>query len=163
MSDYYRSHDTSTDSDYAVVSEWADLPFNYPVDGSNSGVARDARALPGVPITDEVIESERQRRTLGVVLRRFAGERQITRATLRSALDFVGELPHAKVLPRVAPDGDGGVMLVWDTPGQGQTVITLADSMVYAVARAGTAHAHYFDDMPFDGVIEDELLDAIPG
>jgi hypothetical protein len=163
--DEYRSFDTSTDTDYAAPSAWAELYEQAPARRAPTRQgwrASTTSALPGVAITPEVSENEQHRRTLLSVLSRFAAERSITRTTMHATESFIDALPRGKQLPKVTPDGDGGLLMAWDVPNQARTLATIADWMVYTVVRAGTPQAMYFEDMPFDGVIADQLLAVIP-
>ncbi|MCM3563716.1 hypothetical protein [Hydrogenophaga intermedia] len=81
---------------------------------------------------------------------------------MRAAQGFINALPRGRTLPKLAPDGEGGVVLAWEVPNRGRTLITIADWEAYAVSDAGTKQAQYFDDMPIDGIIPDSLLSVIP-
>lgn len=165
--DDFGGSDTSTGFDFSPTSIWGE--FSHPATlprPRKRHVARrsDASALPGVAITADVTENEEQRRTLIGILSRFALEREISRTSMHAAQCFVEALPRSKTLPKVSPDGDGGVLFAWSVPGDARTLITVADWMLYAVARAGTLDAQYFEDISFDeGVIPDELLAVISG
>ena len=121
-----------------------------------------AAALPGQAITAAVVELQERRRTLIGVIARFANEGEISKPTLQAAVAFLDGIPNLSVLPKVAADSDGGVLMAWSVPGQARTLVTVADGMVHAVARAGTAEATYFPDMPFDGTVPAEVLQIIP-
>jgi hypothetical protein len=121
-----------------------------------------ASAFPGVAITPAVAENQERRRVLLQVIGRFAAEGQISRTTLHAAEAFLEALPQTAQLPKVAPDSEGGVLMAWSVPGQPRTLITVADCTLHAVARAGTAQAAYFPDIPFDGTVAREVLDLIP-
>lgn len=125
-------------------------------------VSPSASALPGQAITDAVVEQQERRRTLLGVMARFANEGEISKPTLQAAIAFLDGLPNSSALPKVASDGEGGVLMAWAVPGQARTLVTIADGMVHAVARAGTADATYFPDLPFDGTVPAEVLQIIP-
>lgn len=158
----YRSFGTSVDRDYAPASMWAgfdEMPVLRP---PMQRQAKPSSALPEAVITDEISENEQQRRTLSSILARFAAERQITRTSMHAAEAFIEALPRVKKLPKVAPDGEGGVLMAWERR-QGRTLVTVADWMLYVVAKAGTPWAFYLDDMTFDENIPSDVLTVIPG
>lgn len=121
-----------------------------------------ATALPGERLTAAVMQNHEQRRVLLRVLARFGAEGMISMSTLQAAELFVQAFPRGKQLPIVAPDGDGGVLMAWAVPGQGRTLVTVADSMLFVVSRAGAPDAEYLPDLTFDGVIAEEVLAIIP-
>jgi hypothetical protein len=123
----------------------------------------DFPVLAGVAITDQVLQSLRDREILDAVLRRLVDQGTVTRDSQRAAMSFVGALPVDKQLPRVAPDGDGGVLMAWDDLNDGSTVITVSEGMIYPVARAGTANVEYLNDMHFYDVVPEAALSIIPG
>jgi len=118
-------------------------------------------ALPGEVMTEEVLENENQRRILIGIFGRFAAEDQISRATARAAEKLIDALPRDAVLPVVSLDGEGGVVMAWALPGRARTLATLADGVLWVVARAGTPQAEYLPETPFDGVLPDGLLPHI--
>lgn len=164
MDDYRGSDSTSTYADYESATGWVNL--NEPVRRPPAMRMRrrgSVGALPGIVITAEISENEEHRRTLRGMFARLTSGRLLSQDAMYAAEGFLEALPRHKQLPRVAPDGEGGLLMAWDVPGEGRTLITVGDWVLYAVARAGTAQAHYFDDTPFEEVIPDELLAAIPG
>lgn len=120
-----------------------------------------ASALPGIAITSEVAAAEDKRRTIQGMFVRFAAEREISKATHQAATALLSSLPLEAALPKVAVD-DGGVLLAWAVEGKGRTLITVVDSVLHAVANAGTGDAEYFADIPFDGTLPTEVLSVIP-
>lgn len=120
--------------------------------------------LVGLPITPEVSARAQNLRIVEGILSRFCAEGYISRTSMHSAQGFIEALPTYKQLPKVSPDGEGGVTLAWAATDSGRTLITLADWMAYGVAHAGTDQAVYLEDVSFEGAfIPDELLAVIPG
>jgi hypothetical protein len=72
-------------------------------------------------------------------------------------------LPAVKAFPRIAPDGEGGLLMVWESAGQ-PFLLTISDLHLHGVKAPHTPDAEYIDDVPFDPaqVIPDEILGAIP-
>ena len=124
--------------------------------------APDSSAFPGELLTEAVADNLEDRRVLLRVFRKLAKDESITRPTLVSLESFLGALPRAKRLPTVSPDGEGGLTLAWSVPGQGRTLITVADGTLYVVGNAGTLQATYLPDVDFTGTLPDELLALIP-
>ena len=60
------------------------------------------------------------------------------------------------------PDGEGALTLAWSVPGQGRTIVTVADGTLYVVGNAGTLHATYLPDVDFTGALPEDLLALIP-
>jgi len=88
---------------------------------------------------------------------------KISSASRATAEAFLRTLPDNKTLPKLSPDGEGGVMMVWE--GNGRTLLVTADETVlHAVFAAATPDAVYLNDIPFDAAktIPREILDAIP-
>ncbi|MEX3954165.1 hypothetical protein AB4Y40_41665 [Paraburkholderia sp. EG287B] len=70
-------------------------------------------------------------------------------------------LPSHEV-PKVAPDGEGGLIAVWDDPGN-STVLVVDNWTLHLVVNATTPEARYFDDVHFDGErLPDALIGSIP-
>lgn len=161
----FSTYGTSTAWSESPACEWGEVTDTTPLLQLKQRARRslDASAFPGLVITREVSENEEHRRVISDILSRFAAEGAIARTTMHAAQCFIEALPRDRRLPTLAPDGDGGVVLAWEVPRDGRTLITLSDWIAYAVARAGTRYAEYLDDMPFDGVlVPDDLLAIIP-
>lgn len=143
------------------IGEFADASYAPRVQRPSKRRA-EASALVGVAITAAVTKNEEERRTIADILSRLAVERYISKTSMHTAQCFIEALPQGKHLPKISPDGEGGVLFAWAVAGHGRTLITLSDWMAYAVADAGTPAARYLSDTPFEGVIADELLAVIP-
>jgi len=65
-------------------------------------------------------------------------------------------------MPKISPDGEGGLLMAWET--HGDLVIAVLDGWrIHLVAAATTPHARYLDDLPFDGEqIPKAILESIP-
>jgi hypothetical protein len=72
-------------------------------------------------------------------------------------------LPASKAFPKVSPDGEGGLMMVWEGAGN-PFLLTINDLHLHGVIAARTPHAEYIDGVPLDSaqVIPDKILIAIP-
>ncbi|WP_294368337.1 hypothetical protein [Pseudacidovorax sp.] len=96
------------------------------------------------------------------IFRRLHELDQISLKTSMYAGWFIRSLPTTRSLPKVSPDGDGGLQMAWDVEGSGRTLITINDEMLYGVISAGTRSASYLDERQFMGVVEEDFLAAIP-
>lgn len=80
-----------------------------------------------------------------------------------SAKKFLECLPGNAVLPRVAPDGEGDIMFVWDGAGQQSCVVTVEKQQLHLACGLGTPEAKHVDAKRFLGLkIPKPILDRIP-
>ena len=87
---------------------------------------------------------------------------KITKLSYIMAKQFIKKLPFPKGLPIISPDGEGGVLMLWnysDIP----LLIIVDEFKLHMIKAVTTDYADYFDDINFDGIqIPDFILDAIP-
>lgn len=126
----------------------------------------DTSVHAGQLLSDEVMEREKFISMIFTSITRFASEEdstfRISQDTAKAAIRFIGALGNNYVLPKIAPDGEDALMAVWDEK-DGALAVVLENDRLHVVAKAGTAQARYFDDLPFDGTgIPDEVLKLIP-
>jgi hypothetical protein len=70
-------------------------------------------------------------------------------------------LPSHRV-PQIAPDGEGGLLAVWED-ADSPTVLVIDNWRLHLVVAAATPNAKYFDDVPFDGErVPDVVAESIP-
>ncbi|QHP70453.1 hypothetical protein EI171_26080 [Bradyrhizobium sp. LCT2] len=80
-----------------------------------------------------------------------------------SAEKFLDCLPGKTPLPKVAPDGEGDVMFVWDDPGKPKCVLTVEKRALHLACGLGTADVKHVDDQRFLGVrIPQPILELLP-
>jgi hypothetical protein len=128
-------------------------------------------ALPGDALTREAIGREERRRALISLVYRFAihglswtadQTATIPPATAVVAEAFFDALPANKALPKISPDGEDGLMMVWEGSGD-PLLVTLDGVRLHAVIAATTPYAEYLNDVPFDcWEIPAAILTAIP-
>jgi hypothetical protein len=134
--------------------------------------AVSAVVVPGEAATREALDREEMRQGLIALLRRFAafglswygGElAKITPTTEQVAEAFLRALPAAKAFPKIAPDGEGGLLMVWEVSGR-SFLLTINDLHLHGVIAPQTLDVEYIDDVPFDPaqVTPDKILNAIP-
>jgi hypothetical protein len=127
-------------------------------------VSKDSSVHAGRLLSADLLDREKARGLISTSLKRFATESyeglRITSETQTAAQGFISAIGETFDLPKVAPDGEGGLMLVWEAA----SVALVVDGWrLHLVVDAGTPHARYFDDLPFDGKnLPDEVLKVVP-
>jgi len=90
------------------------------------------------------------------------GEESITFETFQSSVRFFDAFPPGRVWPKIAPDDEGTLILVWEECDEPLTV-TIDGMWIHAVISATKPYAQYIEDLPFLGLeIPTEILSAIP-
>lgn len=92
------------------------------------------------------------------------GERasKVSRDSAEAAKALFALLLPGRQLPKIAPDGEGGLIAVWESP-EDSVVLVVDNWRLHLVARATTPRATYFDDVPFDGErLPDVVIEWIP-
>jgi hypothetical protein len=86
----------------------------------------------------------------------------IERVSAETALAFVQRLPIDRAFPKIAPDGEGGVVLVWETPSR-RALITCDGVRLLLVRDPGGPSSFHFSPMRFDGeIIPSIILENLP-
>lgn len=102
---------------------------------------------------------ERQRAELLSLIRRLMrnpiswSEREpvpMERVSAETALALIQCLPTDRAFPKVAPDGDGSVALVWDNRPD-RVMIAIDRTMLLLVRDPGGPNSSHFSPMRFDG------------
>lgn len=79
----------------------------------------------------------------------------------RSSLEFIRKLPTDKMLPTIAPDGEGDILFVWET--ERTIIVTVERCMLHVAVGAGTDQSSHFDNLDFsNGEIPIEILEILP-
>jgi hypothetical protein len=93
----------------------------------------------------------------------YGSSTTVDELSAQNAENFLRCLPGNVLLPRVAPDGEGDIMFVWDGPDNPSCVVTVEKQTLHLAARLGTPHVKQVDDQRFLGVrIPPEILAHIP-
>jgi hypothetical protein len=72
----------------------------------------------------------------------------------------VRQLPHDRPLPKIAPDVDGGLLMVWE--GRRTVLATVEGDRIHIVVDPGTPNASHFDSVKLTGrALPPELLRAL--
>jgi hypothetical protein len=68
----------------------------------------------------------------------------------------------AHQVPKIAPDGEGGLLAIWESR-EHPIVLVIDNWRLHLVVDAATPKARYFDNLPFDGErIPDAIIESIP-
>lgn len=123
-------------------------------------------------ITREIDEQQAQRLALARVVKkienfgmsaRVENPMKITSDTSAASIKFIGELPKFAQLPKVAPDGEGRLMLSWEADENNPLLLIIEDWKMHLVTGAGTENADCISDLRFDGeTIPEAVVAAIP-
>jgi len=131
----------------------------------------DAAVLPGQMVTEDVVTRNKTKARLIELIRQFAAEGfsradgvdgKITPETAEAANILFNTLLPAAKIPKVAPDGEGGLMVVWEH--EVDPVVLVVDNWkVHLITAATTPRAQYFEDLPFDGEqVPRQVIEAVP-
>jgi hypothetical protein len=91
----------------------------------------------------------------------YGSSTSVNDLSAQSAEKFLRCLPGNAVLPRVAPDGEGDIMFVWDGPQS--CVVTVERRALHLACKLGTPDAKHVDARRFLGVrIPAAILEHIP-
>lgn len=131
--------------------------------------SEDISVFPGERATAESLKRQRNLRRLRRLIERFATEgfswssksiSKITSDTAGAAQRFLDLFPSSAKLPKIAPDGDGGLTAVWDRNGN-HDLLVLDGWTLHIVRNAATDHAEYDEDIPFDGQLLPESVKSL--
>lgn len=87
---------------------------------------------------------------------------RITDDTVVNSKCFLDILVKESIpLPKIAPDGDGGIIFAWENSKKSM-LVALQDNLISFVNNAGTPKAVYKDDLLFDSnTIPKDLMEAL--
>jgi len=79
-----------------------------------------------------------------------------------TAIAFIQQLPPDRAFPKLAPDGEGGIVLVWREQSP-RVLITVDKGKLLLIANPGQPNSHHFRPLNFDGeTIPGLILEKIP-
>ena len=127
--------------------------------------------LVGIAATKDALRREQDRSAMCATIDKFArhglswshyDSTRITQETRASANVLVSSLSQSKQLPKIAPDGDGSLMLLWENGNQ-SVLLTVDGWKMHVVFSPATPAATYIENIPYDGVtLPSEVFAAIP-
>lgn len=145
--------------------------YGYEAYGYNTPDRRrqtSSAVVPGEALTKEVMNRLTQRRKFFDLIEMFSKTKfyenensKISETTAEAAKVFF-TLLRSYNLPRIVPDGEGGLLSVWEGDS---TVMLLIDGWtLHLVTNATTPQAQYYDDIRFNEEgIPTEILNGIRG
>lgn len=134
------------------------------------GPMADTAIVPGEPATEITLSRVRSRVLLLDLIQKYSKEtdtdnpdhNRITEATSQAAVAFFSALPPSTKLPKITPEGEGGLTVIWEN-GSAPVILVVDDWKLHLVKAATTPHAQYFDDLLFDGErVPNEVIEALP-
>lgn len=127
-------------------------------------------ALSGAPVTLANINRAREIDRITTLISKFVhsglswdgrNSSRVSMDTGTAAICLLYALGMKKRLPKIAPDGEGGLDLLWD--GDSPVLIVVDGWKLHVVFNAATPQATYLDGVPFNGLsIPDFISKAIP-
>lgn len=147
--------------------------MSYESYGYDSNVARRQRSssavLPGDALTEEVLADYREKQKFILLIDMFTRRDYFDRDDARISVTtaeaskafFTMLIKKITKLPKIAPDGEGGLLSVWEK--EGHTAMLVIDGWnLHLVTKAMTPNASYFDDIKFnEDEIPTEIYDGI--
>ena len=135
--------------------------MNYEAYGYNDNLAKrrspSSAVMPGEALTKEVMARFKEKQNFIALIDMFTREdfyqhvdARISETTAEAAKAFFTLLiKKISKLPKIAPDGDGGLLSVWENDGA--TAMLVIDGWsLHFVTHAMTPNANYFDDVRFN-------------
>ena len=125
---------------------------------------------PGEAVTIDVVERNKRFRAALSLISDFerdgldAGEgepRKISSETAKTAKDLLRSLGASSELPRMAPDDEGSLVMVWEHK-QAPVLIVVDGNRLHLAENATTPKVTYTNDLAFDGyVLPREITNAL--
>jgi hypothetical protein len=79
-----------------------------------------------------------------------------------TALAFIRCIPGDRAFPKLAPDGEGGLIFVWDSQER-KAMITVDRAFLLLVTNPGERESYHFSPLRFDGeTIPPIIVDSLP-
>ncbi|KUZ13778.1 hypothetical protein WI29_24540 [Burkholderia ubonensis] len=131
----------------------------------------DVAVMPGSLATPAVVECTKRKEALLALVQQFADQGfsytperdgRISHDTAAAARALFHILLPGYDAPKISPDGEGGLIAVWDQADQ-KTLLVIDNWRLHLVTNATTPGARYFDDLPFDGErVPDPVAELLP-
>lgn len=78
------------------------------------------------------------------------------------AIQLIARLADDKLLPKISPDGEGDIIMVWGEPPQ--FVLTIEQASLHGVVNPGSRRSKHIAPVEFDGrEVPSEIIAQIPG
>jgi hypothetical protein len=87
---------------------------------------------------------------------------RVDTTTAESAVAFITRLPADRTFPKIAPDGEGGMMFVWNGRER-KTLLSIDRTTLLLVSEPGRESSFHFSPLRFDGeTIPAIVLEHLP-
>ena len=86
---------------------------------------------------------------------------KITAETSKAAFSFLNQLPPEIELPKISPDGEGSLVMLWENDNS-RVLLTIEDWRIHMVKGATSPQAEYYDNLPFAEEIPEIVFQALP-
>jgi hypothetical protein len=151
-------------SDYAEIEQREQISFAV-------ALPADTSVLPGVALNPINLRRQRNLELLEGLIWQFAlfgmswGSGPWARVSLDArdaGISFIRGLGSRARLPKVTPDGEGNLLLVWEKV-EGPLMVVVDGPRVHMVKRAATPQSEHIADLPFiNGRVPAEVLCEVP-
>ncbi len=140
------------------------FPIKYAAESTPSSSAREPTK------SDEQVAFEKRKARLIAAVNNmkvsapnwYGGSATVNDNSASSAEKFIRSLPGNALLPRVAPDGEGDIMFVWDGPNE-NCIVTVERRTLHLVCKLGTPEVQHIPSQRFLGFqIPPAILAHIP-
>jgi hypothetical protein len=86
----------------------------------------------------------------------------IERLSAETAMAFIRCMPGDRAFPKLALDGEGGLMFVWDSQER-KAMITVDRAFLLLVTKPGEPASYHFNPLRFDGeTIPSIIIESLP-
>jgi hypothetical protein len=119
----------------------------------------NAAVFPGKLANADTIRYEKKREELITLVKQLSSDPFSWNSNAHCVVDgdtaiaatrFLSRIPTPWKLPRLAPNGEGGLIMIWDHDAS-QAIVVVTEWKLHLVSNPGTSAAAYIDDEPFDG------------
>jgi hypothetical protein len=131
----------------------------------------DTAVFPGRAVTKDVLKRESTKERLISLIRRFheagfswsgVSPSRISSATAQASEDLIRRIPDGRRLPKILPDSEGSLMLMWESPVR-EALVIVDGSTLHLIIEPASPRTEYVEGLHFDGEsIPDPILTSIP-
>lgn len=134
----------------------------YDIDQSNSVFSRHQEILDLLKLKKDKQQLMSLINSLSVENTPWSNDQpeKITTDTFRAVVSFLKLLPYNVAIPKISPDGEGSLVMLWE--GTSPTLLTIDGWKFHLVLGAITPTAEYKDNVPFGEEIPEEILRSLP-
>jgi len=86
----------------------------------------------------------------------------VTKQASRNARHFLDSIVDKYELPKVAADGEGGLVFAWEEDNRTNVVVGFAEKVIYAVEAPGTNESKHFEEETYYDEVPLKILQMLP-